>query len=380
MTTRPACSAIYAHTPFCHTLCGYCDFYSVVYERASAHPLVDAIIRESQQAGKTLDLAAHTIFVGGGTPTTLPPDALSRLLRALVAHAAAQAPLEFTVEANPATVSPKVADTLAQAGVNRVSIGAQSFDPAELRVLERIHAPAQVATTLRNCRQAGVQNLNLDLIFAIPGQTLARWLANLQSAIDLEPEHLSCYGLTYEPGTPLYERRQRRQVQPVDEALEAEMYEATVETLAAAGYRQYEISNFAKPGRECRHNLVYWRNEPYLGLGPSAAGYLDGVRYKNVSDHVAYAQAVAAGRSPRVEQESLSPEAGARESMMLELRLTEGVDRSRFAGRFGADPAQRFERQLQKHVELQVLEVTPRHIRLTPAGRLLADAVIADYF
>lgn len=376
MSSGPA--AVYVHVPFCHTLCGYCDFYSVVLDRRAVHPLVDALLREWRAAAEPSSLRAESIFVGGGTPTTLPTGELARLLGAL--HARAAPGCEFTVEANPATVSPDVAATLAAHGVTRVSIGAQSFDPGELRVLERIHRPEQVAQTVRTCRAAGIGQVNLDLIFAVPGQSLDAWLASLRRALELGPDHLSCYGLTYEPGTPLYERLRSGGLTPCEAELEAEMYEATIETLAAAGFEHYEISNFARPGCACRHNLAYWRNEPYVGIGPSGAGYVDGVRYKNVPDHAAYVQAVRSGHSPRIEQERRSADGAARETMMLGLRLVrEGVPRARFAARHGRDPVAWFGEPIERFAALGLLEVDAERVRLTRAGLLVGDSIIAEF-
>ncbi|MCA9242916.1 MAG: radical SAM family heme chaperone HemW [Phycisphaerales bacterium] len=371
--------SIYAHVPFCHTICGYCDFYSEVLDRNAVTPLVDALIAELDAYAVATSIAADTIFVGGGTPTTLPAVELRRLLTRLAQCANSEASLEFTSEANPATVTPEIADALVAGGVNRVSIGAQSFDKSELRVLERIHHPPQVAQTVATCRAAGVDAISLDLIFGVPGQSMNAWLSNLQAALALEPDHLSCYGLTYERGTPLFDQLATGVVTRVESELEAEMFEATIDTLAAHGFDQYEISNFAKPGRECRHNLRYWRNEPYLGIGPSAAGFVDGVRYKNVPDTAAYVRASRLGQSARISEERLDAAARSRETMMLELRLREGVARGRFADRFGADPAALFRDAINRHLSLGLLEVDAGAVRLTRAGQLVADSVIADF-
>ncbi len=371
--------SIYTHVPFCHTICGYCDFYSEVYDKKAVTPLVDALLAEIDAYAGRLPIAADTIFIGGGTPTTLPAAELSRLLRRLRELADPHATLEFTSEANPATVTLEIAETLAAGGVNRVSIGAQSFDTSELRVLERIHQPPQVAQTVANCRAAGLTSINLDLIFAVPGQSLASWLKNLHAALALGPDHLSCYGLTFESGTPLFDQLARGEVTRADSDLEAEMYEATIDTLAAHGFEQYEISNFARPGRECRHNLRYWRNEPYLGIGPSAAGFISGVRYKNVPDTAAYVRAARAGLPTRISEERLDDAARARETMMLELRMREGVGRARFAQRYAADPTALFGEAITRHESLGLLNVDDNAVRLTRAGQLVADSVIADF-
>lgn len=379
MTTLPAVEAIYVHVPYCHTICGYCDFYSELLDRSAAPRLVATLVAELDAWRSMTRLAPRTIFVGGGTPTTLPGHELHRLLTTLRSAAPDGHSLEFTVEANPATVSDLVAETLVAAGVNRISIGAQSFNPSELRVLERIHRPEQVAQTVRNARRAGIHNLNLDLIFAVPGQSLDSWLGNLRRAIDLGPDHLSCYALTYESGTPLYDQWQSGRVQRADPELEADMYEATIDTLAASGYQHYEISNFARPGRECRHNLVYWSNGAYIGIGPSASGFVAGVRYRNVPDTAEWARRLASGGSPRCEEETRSPDQQAREAMMLGLRLIDGVDRRAFQQRYADDPTLRYQDQIRKFQSLGLLDVDQQRIRLTRPGLLLADSVVAEF-
>ena len=379
MTTSEPIRAAYVHIPFCRRLCGYCDFYSIVPEEGMVGPLVDALLRELDGYSSRRDLAVETVFVGGGTPTTLPAMELRRLLGRLGELARPGNALEFTVEANPATVTPEVAEVLASAGVNRVSIGAQSFDPADLAVLERSHRPEQVAETVAVCHRAGIGQVNLDLIFAIPGQTLESWIASLEAAVALQPEHLSCYSLTFEPGTPLFERLQAGAFRRIDEDLDATMYERAIDVLTAAGYVHYEISNFARPGHECRHNLAYWHNQPYLGIGPAAAGLVDGVRYKNVADVAEYTLVVLEGHSPRIEEERRSDEQRARETAMLELRLTEGINRRRFERRYGHDPVEFFAEAVKRHGRRGLLEVTDKQIRLTRSGLLLGDRVIADF-
>jgi oxygen-independent coproporphyrinogen-3 oxidase len=380
MVTMTNCRALYVHVPFCRTLCGYCDFYSEVLTAGRAGPLVEALVRELDgYAARGVFERFDTIFVGGGTPTVLPPVELERLLRAIQAHAGPVEGLEFTVEANPATVTEEVAGILAAGGVNRVSIGAQSFRRDELRVLDRTHDPDDVVRTVGQCRRAGIGQVSLDLIFGIPGQSVASWGESLRAAVELGVQHLSCYGLTYEADTPLRQRRDAGRIQPVDEEVEAEMYELAIDWLAAAGLEQYEISNFARVGARCRHNLVYWHNEPYVGIGPAAAGFVGDVRYKNVADTTVYARAIEAGQSPWGEREQLPPARRAGETAMLELRLSEGIDRRRFAERYGQDPVLMFADAIARHEEAGLLAVSGTHVRLTRAGLLLANRVSADF-
>jgi oxygen-independent coproporphyrinogen III oxidase len=378
MTTASRCRALYVHVPFCRSLCGYCDFYSEVLRPAALRPYLAAVAGELADAARPRGWRFDTVYLGGGTPTVLPVADLRTLLAAVGDYIDGTRPLEFTVEANPATVSADTIAALRAAGVNRVSVGAQSFLPDELRVLERTHTPGDVEKTVTALRQGGFTHYSLDLIFGIPGQTVATWEQSLQQALDLGPEHMSCYGLTYEAGTPLYEHRARGRLQPLDEDLEADLYELTLDRLAAAGLPQYEISSFSRPGCECRHNLRYWHNEPYLGVGPAAAGFIDGVRYKNVSDTAAYVAAMEAGQSPWSEQETLPPEQRAGEAAMLLLRLNRGIDRAEFQARYGRDPAEQFAEPIGRHAADGLIVVDEKSIRLTRAGRLLADYVLRD--
>lgn len=379
LTTSSPVPAIYAHVPFCHSLCGYCDFFSVVWRPDMVTPLVDALLTELARATTALPLEIETIFVGGGTPTTLAPRDLRRLCTTLADLPRSTAPLEFTVEANPATVTDEIAATLAETGVNRVSIGAQSFQPDELRVLERLHNPAHVPETVRRCRAAGISQVSLDLIFAVPGQSLAAWRDNLDQALALEPDHLSCYALTFEPGTRLHARREAGRVHPLENDLEADMYALTIETLAAAGYEQYEISNFAKPGAACRHNLIYWRNEQYLGIGPAAAGSIADLRYKNVPDLHRYVDAIRSNESPVSEEESGDLAQLAADTIMMGLRLREGISRAAFRRRFGRDPTEMYPQAVARNLDAGLLAQSATHLRLTEQGLFLADSVISDF-
>lgn len=379
MTTVDTCRSLYVHVPFCRTICGYCDFYSQRLNVASVPPLVDALLAELERGAGARGFRFATLYVGGGTPTVLPIGELQRLVTGLNRYMATADAPEFTVEANPATVADEVADVLAVAGVNRVSVGAQSFDPAELETLERSHRVEEVSETVAVCRRHGLSNISLDLIFGIPGQTLDSWRRSLEAALALDPRHLSCYALTYEADTPLARRRAAGQVASVDEDLEADMFELALDMLPAAGWAHYEISNFARPGYECRHNLGCWDNAPYLGVGPAAAGYLDGVRYQNVADTAAYVEAMRAGRAAWAEQERLTGERRAREAAMLALRTHVGVDRGRFVARYGCDPLALFADVIQKHVGDGRLQVDDAGFRLTRAGLLVADTVMADF-
>jgi len=371
-------SGLYVHIPFCQTKCGYCDFYSVPLQGRQTAPLVEQVIAELDARLSTWALPITTVFIGGGTPTLLPHDELDLLLRTIRSGTARQPVCEWTVEANPATVDARKAAILVENGVTRVSMGAQSFFERELAVLERLHGPEDVQPTVRLLRDAGLPSLNVDLIFGIPGQTLETWTESLARAIELDTQHLSCYGLTYEPGTPLTARLHRGDIAPCDESLEARMFETTIEVLNRAGFEQYEISNFARPGQQCRHNLLYWRNHPYLGIGPSAAGFDGSRRYKNVPNVDAYVRRMRDQGHAEAESETIDERTLFTEMIMVQLRTHEGLSRRAVVDRLGFDPIERLATELGAAAARGWLEVTESHVRLTAAGQLVANRVILE--
>lgn len=369
---------LYVHVPFCETKCGYCDFYSVALNDRNPAPLVDCIGRELRQRVNGCADTVRTVFFGGGTPTILPLSELARLLNFVHVAVDVRQLEEFTVEANPATVDDQKAELLVSSGVSRVSMGAQSFFRDELTTLERLHSPEDIAPSVATLRRHGVGQINLDLIFGIPGQTLETWSQSLARAIDLGPDHIACYGLTYEPGTRLTAMRRHGRMTPCDEDLEADMFVRTFDTLESAGYRQYEISNYAKPGCECRHNLLYWRNEPYIGVGPSAAGCVNGRRYKNVADVAGYVRLIERDGHAEVESEIIDKEMLIVELVMMQLRLNVGLSIASFQERIGVDPRESFGDALTRLTDLGLVAVSETHIALTRSGRLVANTVIAE--
>jgi oxygen-independent coproporphyrinogen III oxidase len=321
---------LYVHVPFCSSTCDFCAFYQEEPRRADLDRFLDGIERELELAGPRAP--ADTIFWGGGTPTALPARDLLRLGRTLLDHLG-QPPREWTVELAPASVKPDKLAALRELGVTRLSLGVQSFSPRTLAALGRRHSPAQVQTALAAIRAAGFDNLNLDFIFAIPGQTRADWLADLRAAVALAPAHLSTYCLTYEEDTALWLKLARGQVRP-DPQADADFYEATWDFLGESGFAQYEISNFARPGRECRHNLNTWAMHPWIGLGPSAASQWRGRRYANPPDLERWLAGLAAGSPARVDEVALTPALLAADALIFGLRLNRGVDLAALAARF----------------------------------------------
>jgi oxygen-independent coproporphyrinogen-3 oxidase len=371
---------LYLHIPFCFHKCHYCDFYSVVSpaDRAQEQQaaFTTALMRELRRRAGQTACRPRTIFVGGGTPTLLDVTHWRTILEVLRETDMLGRCVEFTVEANPETVSPELAATLAAGGVNRVSLGAQSFDPTHLKTLERWHDPRSVAQamTIFRGRGRGIANLNLDLIFAIPGQTVPGVKDDLKRAMELEPEHISAYSLTFEPSTALAARQKLGQIAPVDEGLERAMYECVIDTLTGAGYEHYEVSAFARPGRRCQHNLAYWTNANWLACGPAAAGHVDGLRWKNaprLSDYI-----TASPTPPLSELERLDADARIGEALMLRLRLRDGTPHDWLAAQVPADSPRG--RRIAQLKALGLLEDHGNALRLTHAGLCIADSVIAE--
>lgn len=378
--SNPPARSLYIHIPFCFHKCHYCDFYSLVDTRDRQAPFVDRLIRElTALAPWAGGLPLKSIFVGGGTPSLLRPDLWQSLLAALHDHfnlsQMGRGPGEFTVEFNPETVTPQLMAIIASGGVNRVSMGAQSFNPTHLKTLERWHDPASIPRALAMAREAGITRQSIDLIFAIPGQTLDDWKQDLDAALALGTTHLSCYNLTYEPHTAMTARLARGEFAPADEDLEVAMYEATLATLRAAGLERYEVSNYAKPGDEARHNLAYWRQDPWLAAGPSASAHIGGHRWKNAPRLDDYLNQDDNGFAPIVDHEPPDPKRALSERIMTGLRLAEGLDcREILAGHAGP----RLESIAHAAAARGHLTLSPGRWTLTDAGFLLADAIAAD--
>lgn len=369
--------AAYIHIPFCAHKCGYCDFASLAGADHLADRYLDALEREIELRVNGPQ-EVETIFIGGGTPTRLDPRQLERLMD-LVAQAF---PLsrngEWTVEANPGTVDAEKLDVLSAGGVERISLGAQSFRPASLLVLERDHDPDDVPRAVELIRPR-FRRWSLDLIFGVPGSTLDDWATDLETALALGPDHLSCYGLTYEKGTALWKQWNAGAVRALDEETERLMYSHTIERLTALGLAQYEISNFARPGHESRHNLVYWANDAYFGVGLGAARYVRGERASNTRDLHAYLRRLEAGADPTGPRERLDPEARARETAVMMLRRTvEGIRRRDFAARTGFELEALCGPMIARHVATGSLEDDGRRVRFTREGVFVADSILGD--
>jgi putative oxygen-independent coproporphyrinogen III oxidase len=319
-------AGLYVHVPFCMTRCGYCDFNAYAGLGHLAARYVDALMNEADLwAEGWTDEPFVTVFLGGGTPTTLAPQDLASLIAHLRDRFGLRSDAEVTIEANPDTVDEGKLHELLVAGYGRLSMGAQSFDPVVLTALERVHSPSSVRRAFAAARAAGYANVNLDLIYGANGETLASWRRTLDETIALGPEHVSAYALTIEPATPLGRKVQAGLVPGSDPDVQADMFELACELLSDAGYRHYEVSSWAKPGFECRHNLGYWQRHPYLGLGAGAHSYRDGRRWWNVRPPAEYLHRIERGWRPIGGEERLTPEQVHLEEVSLRLRILEGV-------------------------------------------------------
>ncbi|MCH2149320.1 MAG: radical SAM family heme chaperone HemW [Phycisphaerales bacterium] len=369
--------SVYLHVPFCRHRCHYCDFFTLAGRNDEIPRYVDRVVDELCVSASRFLKPVQTVFFGGGTPTLLPPEQLRRLVQAFHDSVPMAQGVEWTVEANPETVTAEHASVLAAGGVNRISLGAQSFDVELLRTLERRHDPSNVLRSIEHVRGAGIDRISVDLIYAIPGQTLEQWSTDLQRAIDLGVTHLSCYGLVYEHGTPMTRRRDQGHIAPIDETLESEMHLMAREVLAGSGFQQYEISNWSHPNQQCMHNLVYWRNGNWWPVGPGASGHIDGVRWKNEARLGTYVSGAGLPAATHVEQVDADAQVG--EAFMMGLRLMQGMSAERVesllaCGRDG----ERRRRMIELHAGNGLLEMDSAGLRLTEAGILLSDTVFAD--
>lgn len=374
-------AGLYIHIPFCARKCAYCDFYSLpLADFPSVGPAVSRFFQalETELAALPGGFAPDTVYIGGGTPTALDAAQLGALLELVRRRVPWCAVREWTVEANPGTLDAAKAAALRAAGVNRVSLGVQSLDDAALRRLGRLHTAAEARAGFDLLRAAGFDNLSVDLMYALPGETTDRVLADVRGLLAWQPEHLSCYALAIEPGTPLAEQQARGAVSEVPDEEQAEQYHALRSAMLAAGWHHYEISNFARPGRECRHNLNYWRGGEYAGCGPAAHGHFAGRRHSNVEDLEAYVRRMAEVGTARDFEEELAPEAKARETLIVWLRLLDGVELAAFRQQTGFDAVALGGAALERFVAQGLLVLTEDRLRLAVRALFVSDRVFAE--
>lgn len=380
--------SLYLHIPFCSTKCTYCAFNTYTNLEALIEPFTFAIRQEIHLVGESaLGTTVGTIFFGGGTPSLLTPGQIGTILDTVRSSFVLLPDAEISLEANPNDITHDYLAALRETGVNRLSIGMQSAIESELQLFARRHDNDAVVKAVLAARAAGFDNLNLDLIYGIPHQTMHNWETTLRQAVALKPEHLSLYALGLEDGTPMKTWVERGKLPTPDDDLAADMYELATVVLAEAGYEQYEISNWAKPGRQCRHNLQYWYNLPYAGFGPGAHGFAGGVRYATVLSPHRYIKALQAPDgvypfpyTPATDEAVVvSREDEIAETLIMSLRLTqEGVARDTFARRFGEDLLDIHGDTIETFVRRGLLHVDANRVRLTEQGRLLSNVVFRE--
>lgn len=376
--------ALYVHVPFCLHRCGYCDF-TLVADRDHLIPeylrLLSAEI-EFDAGASSHQRPVTSVFIGGGTPTHLSPTQLESLFELIFRHfrvsPAAGSEFEFTVEANPDGLCPDRLKVLQRYGVNRLSLGVQSFDDDVLHTLERRHTAADARESVVRAARL-IPNISVDLIFGVPGQTPASWRDTLKQACELPVQHASAYGLTYEQGTPFYRRERSGQLSRTSDEIEARMFRDAERIFGEHGFVHYEISNYARPGSECRHNMVYWNAKEYYAFGPGAARYIDGVRSTNCRSLVRWMRAWSCGTPCHDEVEELNAEDKAREAVMLALRQLRGLHLATFEERFMITVAELAEEALERHLNAGLLQIQDGWLRLTEPGLLIADSVVSDF-
>ncbi len=366
--------ALYIHFPFCRKKCGYCSFVSFEGRESNIPEYISALDAELAQRANGEHLSS--IFFGGGTPSLLTPDQLSRILTSIRKHFQIAEAAETTLEANPGTVFAGYFQEIRQLGINRLSIGIQSLDQQTLSLLGRIHNAEDVRQSVLFARNAGFSNLNFDLIYGIPGQSVQNWMSTLEQAVQLSPEHLSLYPLTLENEVPLNRAVKSGELSDIDPDYAADQYEAARDYLATQGYHHYEISNWARSGMECLHNLVYWKCQPYLGIGAGAHSCIAGHRMANTSDLDEYLAAFRNGKAFSFKMdEELALETQVAEAIIMELRLIDGIEFDSMKKRFGVEIADQYEMQIRELVRMGLIETDKRGIRLSSKGLLLGNEV-----
>lgn len=374
--------SLYVHVPFCLKKCRYCDFVSYPYEYPLASSYLQGLEQEIIYYANMLPREKRhikTLFIGGGTPTVLETNQLVRILDCLHQHFFLMPGAEITIEANPGTVNGEKLNSLRQWGVNRLSLGVQACQPHLLNLLGRIHDYNQAVESVTEARRAGFDNINMDLIFSIPGQSIEEWHRSLKLLTELQPNHLSCYSLQLEEGTPLTDEVHRGGLCQCPEELELEMYNHAMDFLNNQGYIHYEISNFCKPGHQSRHNLCYWQNHEYLGLGPGSHSYINDQRWANTGDVMEYGGKLVKGNPPITERLFLNQRDTMCETAFMGLRLIEGLDINEFYRRFGLGVTDVWSNEIDYLLKTGLVELTRDRLKLTRKGLPLANIVFAKF-
>ena len=377
---RPEVASLYVHIPFCFHKCHYCDFYSIVDRQDRQEAFLSRMIDELRaQSDATGHPSLHTIFIGGGTPTLLAPNLLKILLETIGSQFELSPSTEWTIESNPETLTDEICSVLSESGVNRISMGAQTFNTAHLKALERHHDPESVERSIHRAKAAGFDRLSLDLIYAIPGQTFDQWAEDLNRAFALPIDHLSAYALTYEPNTAMTARLKKGEFAAAPDELEVEMYNHTLNQIRAQGMKRYEVSNHAKPGSECKHNLAYWQGHNWLAVGPSASGHLDGNRWKNTPRLEEYLNTSEDGFAPICEFEPPDARRALMDWMMMGIRVSQGLSQMKlFADASELGKQEHIAQALTMCADQGWVRLNDDHWSLTDDGYHFADRVARE--
>jgi oxygen-independent coproporphyrinogen-3 oxidase len=368
--------AVYIHVPFCLHRCGYCDF-TLVANRDQLIPQYLAALK-NELSTVTAPVPVDTVFIGGGTPTHLTADELEQLFVLIFERFQLATNAEFSIEANPDGLTDDRLDVLQSAGVNRISLGVQSFDEGVLKVLERCHTPQEATTAIERCASR-FRSVSLDLIFGVPSQSVDSWSDTLHHALRLPIQHISTYGLTYEQGTSFFRREQSGILRRTPDETERDMYLHAIDSIQSAGFEHYEVSNFARPGHQCRHNLTYWRADEYFAFGPGAASYLNGVRTTNCRSVPKWLHSLSRNEPCIHEREQLSDEDRSREAIMLGLRMRKGLHLADFEAAHHRTVESLEPDALRRSLEKGLLEMSGGFLRLTRDGLMIADTVVSDF-
>ena len=377
MSIQKHIPSLYIHIPFCISKCIYCDFNSIIVQSQVVDEYLDAI-RSELQAIKG-EYYFTTVYIGGGTPTVLNEIQLSKLLNIISKHVDISNIREYTIEANPGTLNDEKILALKNSQVNRISVGVQSFNDKYLTLLGRIHSAKEAKDIFFNLRENGIENISIDMIYGYPAQTLNEWKMDLNECLKLSPVHISAYCLSYERGTPLVGMMDTGKLIRLSEEEELKMYERTNDFLSNKGYLRYEISNFAKPGRECLHNTVYWENREYVGIGAGAFSYINGERYCKIKNVKEYISTVKSKKSLICFSEKLPQEKRASEILIMALRMTSGISKKEFFNRSGLDLTELFGKQVNMLTQAGLINFDDERIKLTRKGLTVADSVMMEF-
>lgn len=368
---------LYIHIPFCKQKCSYCDFNSYVCNEDKVHSYIDALIKEIKMYNKQAQFKFKTVFFGGGTPTFIHYKHIEALMREIAPFIIEGA--EISMECNPGTVNFESLKAYREMGINRLSIGLQAWQPELQKALGRIHNTEQFLTNLEQARVVGFENISTDLMFALPGQSLEMWLETVERVASLGLKHISCYSLKVEEGTPFYKLYQQKELQLPEEELDRAMYHGAVDLLHKQGLDQYEISNFAVPGYECKHNLIYWENKEYLGVGAGSHSKLSGVRFSNFKSIETYIEQTALETLPIEEKIQIAIEEDMWETIILFLRLNKGLDIMYFNQRYNVDFMDKYASAISKIIKNQLAEIVDNHLKLTALGMDLSNSVFIEF-